>query len=129
MNNLDIVILGSPGERREELTNTIKAIGHTPVPTDSEFAGTGDAILVDLDTALTESELQNAELDARPMLVVAGAVSPALRRLMARSADTLLVTDPSEGGLRTALATASGLAARRQPAPGRAMAWMAAAAS
>ena len=127
MTKLNIVILGSPGERREELTSTIKAIGHTPVPTDSEFAGTGDVILVDLDTALTESELQNAELDDRPMLVVAAAVSPELRRLMARSADTMLVTDPSEGGLRTALAAASGLAARRQDAPGRAVAWMAAA--
>ncbi|MGI9539190.1 MAG: hypothetical protein ACR2N6_03465 [Miltoncostaeaceae bacterium] len=127
MNSLEIVVLGSPGERREELSSTIRTIGHTPVPTDSEFAGTGDVLLVDLDTSPTEATLQDAELDSRPMLVVAGRVSSELRRLMARPGDTMLVTDPSEGGLRTALATASGLVARHRAAPGRALAWMAAA--
>lgn len=127
MNSLDIVVLGSPGDRREELTTTIKAIGHTPVPTDSEFAGTGDVLMVDLDATPDVETLQDAEFDARPMLVLAGAVSPELRRLMARPGDTMLVTDPSEGGLRTALATANGLVTRHREAPGRALAWMAAA--
>ena len=127
MNSMDIVVLGSPGERRNSLTATIKGLGHTPVPTDTEFAATGEILLVDLDTAPSEASLTEAEFDSRPMLVLASSVSPTLRRLMARPGDTMLVTDPSEGGLRTALATAAGLVARHREAPGRALAWMAAA--